>query len=118
VQLPIKGGQNNMEILIAIICTIVSALGGALLYFLQRHFKRMEKYAEASEDRRTKKDLLVLKSLKAIGDLTCANAIAIKNGHCNGELDQAKKAFENVERELDAFILESAVKKVNTKGGK
>jgi len=105
------------ELLVGIICTVVSALGGALLYFLQRHFKRMEKYAEASEDRRTKKDLLVLKSLKAIGDLTCANAIAIKQGHCNDEVDAAKKSFEAVEKELDAFILESAVKKVNT-GGK
>jgi|GEM_PF-1082705 len=102
------------EVLIAVICTIVSALGGALIYFLQRHFKRMEKHAEANEERRTKKDLLVLKSLKAIGDLTCANAIAIKQGHCNGEVDAAKKSFEAVEKELDAFILESAVKKVNT----
>jgi type II secretory pathway component PulJ len=106
------------EILIAVISTVVSALGGALLYFLQKHFKKMENYAEVCEERRTKKDLLVLKSLKAIGDLTCANAIAIKNGHCNGELDEAKKSFESVEKELDAFILESAVKKVNTKGGK
>ena len=106
------------EVLVGLICTAVSALGGALLYFLQKHFKKMEKYTEASEDRRTKKDLLVLKSLKAIGDLTCANAIAIKNGHCNGELDEAKKSFESVEKELNAFILESAVKKVNTKGGK
>ena len=105
------------EILIAIICAVVSVLGGALVYFIQRHFKRMEKYAEASEDRRTKKDLLVLRSLKAIGDLTVANAISIKKGHCNGEIDKAKKAFESVEKELDAFLLESAVKKVN-KGGK
>jgi len=106
------------EVLVGLICTAVSALGGRRLYFLKKHFKKMEKYTEASEDRRTKKDLLVLKSLKAIGDLTCANAIAIKNGHCNGELDEAKKSFESVEKELNAFILESAVKKVNTKGGK
>jgi len=104
-----------MEILIAIICSVVSALGGALLYFLQRHFKRMEKYAEASEDRRTKKDLLVLKSLKAIGDLCIANSISIAKGHCNGEIEKAKQDFETVERELDSFILESAVKKVNKK---
>ena len=105
------------ELLVGIICTVVSALGGALLYFLQRHFKRMEKYVEASEDRRTKKDLLVLKSLKAIGDLTVANCIAIRDGHTNGELVSAQKNFEAIEKELDAFILESAVKKVNT-GGK
>jgi len=73
----------------------------------------MEKYAEASEERRTKKDLLVLRTLKSIGDLTMANAISIEKGHANGEILSAKKAFEKVEKELDTFILESAVKKVN-----
>lgn len=101
------------ELLIALICTIVSGLGGVFIYFLQRHFKRMEKYAEASEERRTKKDLLVLRALKSIGKLTEANSIAIKTGKVNGELDCAKKAFAVVEKELDTFILESAVKKVN-----
>jgi len=105
------------ELLIGIICTIVSALGGALLYFLQRHFKRMEKYAEDADKRRTIKDVLVLKCLKSIGKLTEANSIAIKTGHTNGELEEARKSFEAVEKELDAFILEQAVKKVN-KGAK
>ena len=106
-----------MEILIAIICSIVSALGGALLFLLQRHFKRVEKYTEDADERRTKKDLLVLKSLKAIGDLTVANATAIRDGKTNGCTKKALADYESVETELNSFILESAVKKVN-KGGK
>jgi len=105
------------ELLIAVICTIVSALGGALLYFLQRHFKRVEKHSEEVEDKRIKKDILVLKALRSIGDLTAANAKAIKEGSCNGDIDHAKEAFDKTCKELDAFLLESAVKKVN-KGGK
>ena len=105
------------EILIAIICTIVSALGGALLYLLKKHFKRMENYTENADERRTQKDLLVLKSLKAIGKLAEANSIAIRTGHANGEISEAQSEFEKVEKELDAFILECAMKKVN-KGGK
>ena len=101
------------ELLIAIICTIVSALGGALLYLLKKHFKRMENYTENADERRTQKDLLVLKTLKSIGKLTEANSIAIREGHTNGELLAAQKEFELVEKELDAFILECAMKKVN-----
>ena len=107
-----------MEILIAIICTIVSALGGALLYLLQRHFKRVEKYTENADERRTQKDLLVLKTLKAIGKLSEANSDAIRTGHANGQISEAKAEFESVEKELDAFILECAMKKVNKGGGR
>ena len=105
------------EILIYILSAVVSSIGGFIVYLLQKHFKRIEKYAEESEDRRTKKDILVLKSLKAIGELCIANAIAVRNGHTNGELDKAQKDFEGVDKELDAFLLESAVKKVNKKRG-
>jgi len=103
------------EILVAIICTVITALSGAILYFLQRHFKRVEKYTEDADERRTRKDLLVLKSLKAIGDLTVANATAIRDGKTNGCTKKALADYESVETELNAFLLESAVKKVNKK---
>jgi len=41
----------------------------------------------------------------------------IKEGSCNGDIDHAKQAFDKTCKELDAFLLESAVKKVN-KGGR
>ena len=100
------------DILIAIICAVVSVLGGALLYFIQRHFKRMEKYAECAEERTTKKDILILKSLKAIGELTVANAIAVRDGKTNGCTEKALKEFESVDKELHAFLMENAVRRV------
>lgn len=103
------------EILITIATALVSAIGGCILYFIQKHFKRLEKYTESAEERRTQKDLLVLKSLKAIGELCHANATAIKKGHCNGEVDKATREFESVDRELHAFLMESTVKKINKK---
>ena len=103
------------EIIMYIVCGILSAIGGAILYFIQKHFKQHEKRSEDAEDRRTQKDLLVLKSLKAIGELCVANAIAVKTGHTNGEMEKARADFESVDKELDAFLLEQAVKK--TRGG-
>jgi hypothetical protein len=69
------------EVFYYIVTTIVSALGGTILYFLQKHFKRLEKATCDAEERSTTKDMLVLKCLKAIGELTVANAVAVKNGH-------------------------------------
>ena len=105
------------EAITYILSIVVPAVGGALVYFIQKHFKRMEKCNEDAEERRTQKDLLVLKCLKAIGELTCANALAVKNGHTNGEMEKAQKDFESVDKELNAFLLECAVKKVNKKRG-
>jgi len=103
------------EIIIYILSAVVPAIGGAILYFLKKHFAHLEKCTEDAEERRTQKDLLVLKSLKAIGELTVANAIAVKNGHQNGEMEKAQSDFEQIDKELNDFLLEQAVKK--TRGG-
>jgi len=101
-----------------IISSAACIISGMVLFFLQRHFKRVEKRTDESDNRRNKKDVLVLKCLKAIGQLTTANATAIKNGKCNGETEKSKQAFESVEKELDAFLLEQAIKKVNKGSGR
>ena len=103
------------EIIIAVATAVISGVGGSIVYFIRKHFKRLEDYTESAEERRLQKDLLVLKSLKAIGELTVANSIAVKQGHCNGEIDKVKKEFEGVDKELHAFLMESTVKKVNKK---
>ena len=97
------------EIIIAIATAIITGFGGWLAYFL----KRIKDCTEKAEDNRIQNALLILKSLHAIGELCHANATAIKQGHCNGEIDKAKKEFESVEKELRAFLLEQAVNKVN-----
>jgi len=80
--------------------------------FQKRSVKKM---AQRCGREAIQKDLLVLKSLKAIGELTVANAIAVKNGHQNGEMEKAQEEFESVDKELNAFLMEQAVKKVSKK---
>jgi len=99
-----------MEHTIAIVVSIAASIfTGLLLFFVQRYFKNMEKRAERTECRSEQKDVLILRSLKAIGELTVANAIAVKTGHSNGELDKAQKDFEAVDKELDSFLIRSSV---------
>ena len=103
------------EIIAYVVSAVVSAVGGCIIYFIRKHFKRLEKYAEDAESRRETKDLLVLKSLKAIGELCVANAIAIRDGKTNGCTKKALKEFQSVDKELHAFLMDSTVKKINKK---
>ena len=51
-------------------------------------------------------NILILKSIKAIGELTEANAIAIRDGKTNGELKHALADYTSVNKELDEFLIE------------
>lgn len=98
--------------MIAIVISIcASVMSGMIIFFIQRYFKNAEKSAEKAEERRTKKDVLMLKSLRAIGELTVANAIAVKEGKTNGEMHKAMDDFEQVDKELNDFLIYSTVTK-------
>jgi len=98
--------------MIAIIISIcASVISGTLLFLMQRYFNQREKHEEKSEERREKKDTLILKCLKAIGELTVANAIAVKEGKSNDEMNAALAEFRDVDKELFDFLIHNATKK-------
>ena len=88
---------------ISIVCSVIS---GMTLFFLQRFFKKKEEQDKQKEDARRKENILILKSIDAIGKLTYANAIAIRDGRTNGELKDALKDYHNVRDELYDYLLE------------
>jgi len=95
--------------MIAIIISICAGVvSGMILFFLQRYFKNQEKRDNAAEERKTKRDYLMLKSLRAIGELAAANAIAVKDGKTNGEMHKAMDDFTEVDKELDDFLIKNA----------
>lgn len=95
----------------AIVISIVgSVISGMTLFFLQAFFKKQEKKNEDKEKARQKENVLVLKSIDAIGKLTYANAIAIKDGRTNGELKDAIKDYHQVREDLYNFIIEESTK--------
>ena len=48
---------------------------------------------------------LILKSLNALGKLTVANSIALRDGKTNGELKSALTEYEVVEKELYEYLI-------------
>ncbi|MDD4003054.1 MAG: hypothetical protein PHE12_02550 [Clostridia bacterium] len=91
-----------MEILTIVISVFASIVSGTVLFFLQRHFKKIDK-----RDKLTAlENILILKSINSIGKLTYANAIAIQKGHNNGEMKEAMDGYAEVNDELYEYLLE------------
>ena len=93
--------------IISIVCSVIS---GMTLFFLQRFFKKKEEQDKQKEEARRKENVLILKSIDAIGKLTYANAIAIRDGRTNGELKEALKDYHDIREELYNFIVEESTK--------
>jgi len=92
-----------------IISACASIVSGMVLFFLQAFFKKKQKQDDEREQKRHKKDVLIIKSLNAVGDLTLANSIALRDGKTNGELKKALKEYESINKEITNFIIENSV---------
>ena len=95
----------------AIIISIASSIiSGMVLFFLQRYFKNKAKHDEERDAAKRKENLLILKSIDAVGKLTYADSIAIRDGKTNGEMKTAIAAYKKADQELYEFLLEQTVK--------
>ena len=85
-----------------------------VLFFLQRFFKRKAKKDEQRDAAKAKENMLILKSIDAVGKLTYANAVAIRDGKTNGEMHEAMEAYQENKTEM-AY---RKTLRANTKSGK
>jgi len=95
--------------MVAIVISVTaSIISGMVLFFLQRFFKKKSKKDEERDAAKRKENLLILKSIDAIGKLTYADAIAIRDGKTNGEMKTAIEAYKKADEELYDFLLEQS----------
>ncbi len=98
--------------MIAIIISVTaSVISGMALFFMQRYFKKKEQKDNQRDEIKRKENVLILKTINAVGKLTVANSIAIQNGRCNGEMHEALENYEDVDSELYNYLLEVNSKK-------
>ena len=104
--------QKNMYNMISLIVSVcASIISGMVLFFLQRFFKKKQKVDEERDRAKAKENMLILKSIDAVGKLTYADAVAIRDGKTNGEMKEAMKAYAEVKDELYEYLLEQNSKK-------
>lgn len=90
--------------------SFVSIFSGMVLFLLQRFLKNQQKKEEIRDLDKATQNALILKSLNALGKLTVANSIALRDGRTNGEMSSALKEYEQVEKELYASLVSVNVK--------
>ena len=53
-----------------------------------------------------RENYLILKSIDAVGKLTYANAVAIRDGKTNGEMHDAMESYNETKQEMYEYLLE------------
>ncbi len=97
-----------IEIIISIVASVIS---GFTLFLLQRYFKQKEKRDEERDSKKARENILIIKSIDAIGKLTEANSIALRDGKTNGEMHEAMDHYGSIKKEMYEYLLEQNSKK-------
>ena len=72
---------------------------------------RLSQAYEERDAAKAKENILILKSIDAVGKLTYANAIAIRDGKTNGEMHEAMECYSESKQEMYDYLLEHNSKK-------
>ena len=107
-----------MDLNATIVAPAVAALiSGAVIICLQEIllFKKKKKADQSKTDlqhdeERANQMFLILKSLDAIGKLTCANSIALEKGKTNGEMKAAMKEYNDIQEKLHDYFVAQGLK--------
>ena len=82
------------------VSTLATLISSILLVVIQRFLNAQKKREEERETEKACDNAIILRSLNALGKLTVANAIALRNGKTNGELASALAEYEKIEKEM------------------
>ena len=100
-----------MELISIIISSATSIFSGIVLFFIKRYFDNKEKIEIEKEKARQKENVLILKSIDAIGRLTYADSIAIRDGKTNGEMKDAVQSYIAIKSELYDYLIDQNSKR-------
>ena len=100
-----------MELISIIISVATSIFSWIVLFFIKRYFDNKEKIEIEEEKARQKENVLILKSIDAIGRLTYADSIAIRDGKINGEMKDAVQSYIAIKSELYDYLIDQNSKR-------
>ena len=95
-----------MDSLINSVVTLFATIISGVVLFLLKRFINDHRKKELDRDLKKEQDnALVLRSIKALGNLTVANSIALRDGKTNGELKSALAEYKSVEKEMYEYLI-------------
>lgn len=87
----------------AIITACISALSAVLVAVLSNSLRKSAKEEEKRSDRRREESMLSLRMMDANCALTIGVAMALKHGHCNGEVEEGLKRVKEAQDKYNEF---------------
>lgn len=107
-------GEKMLELLLAagIPSVLVSAIVTGCMKRLERREKQRLEETKRREEDRHRLELLQIRGTLAAMSLGEATATALKNGHANGETEQALAYEQRVKHEMREFLEKSGVEHV------
>ena len=93
-----------------ILTAVITIVSGLVLFFLQRMLNKQQKAEEERDQKKAQENALILRSINALGNLTVANSIALRDGKTNGEMKTALAEYEEVNKEMYAYIIANCSK--------
>lgn len=88
---------------------IPSAIMGIFCRRIEKKMDEAKKEQEKLEASRRKYEIFQVKTLTAVTALSKANAIALKNGKCNGETHAALEYLDEVKHDQRDFLTEQGI---------
>lgn len=92
--------------------SIPSGITGFCFWLLERKLDKREKNREKKEAIREQQEFLMVKGIGAAIALGEASAIALKNGHTNGETEAALKYAREVKHEQKDFLAKQGIEAI------
>ena len=91
---------------ISFILSIISGIfSGCALFLISRAIGKKDSADKQKEETRARESILILRSINAIGQLTLANSIALRDGKTDSNFSSALAEYSEVEKELYNYLL-------------
>lgn len=102
-----------MEFVIAM--GIPSAITGLLVWWLKRHIDARDKKAEEREKNTERLMMMIMQTSRATNVLAEATAKAVQripDAHCNGDMTEALRKANEIQKEEQQFLMDQGVKHI------
>lgn len=95
-----------MELAASLIVSLLSGiLSGIVLYTFKKTSKKREETEKQKHEQSIAENILILRSLNAVGKLTVENSLALRDGKTNNTLKVALEEYEGIQKELYNYLL-------------
>lgn len=93
------------DIIYIIVTSSASAISGILVFMLKRIITKLQQKEIINEEEKVKENYLVLRSINALGKLTVANSIALRDGQTSSDFSNALSEYQEIEKEMYQYLI-------------